>query len=124
MSELFNDYMKAGMNWLESDIVIQAKRKSQFLVSGSRNFELYKDLVAKHGEQKANELRMQKKMEQKVKGDYAQDVPHWMTHPDFPGDEAVCIPDRIGLISCKSTLATSYTPARPMRCSSSSKLPV
>ncbi|OLP96134.1 Halomucin [Symbiodinium microadriaticum] len=88
MSELFNDYMKAGMNWLESDIVIQAKRKSQFLVSGSRNFELYKDLVAKHGEQKANELRMQKKMEQKVKGDYAQDVPHWMTHPDFPGDEA------------------------------------
>ena len=111
MSELFKEYMKAGMNWLESDIVIQAKRKSQMLVSGSRNCELFKDLVTKHGEVKANELRSQKKLDQRVKGDYAEDVPHWMIHPDFPDDEAVGVPNTINLVNCRSN--NTYLPKVP-----------
>ena len=88
MSELWKEYTKAGMNWLECDLVIEANKKNRMKVSGSKAYELFKDLRSKHGEDKANQLRLDKKEAQRLQGDYLPDVPHWMVHPDFPRDEA------------------------------------
>ena len=88
MSELWKEYMNAGMNWLDCETVSESNKRHQTMVSGSQSYELFKDLCSKHGDAKAKLLRNDKKEAQRLKGDYLPDVPHWMVHPDFPQDEA------------------------------------
>lgn len=76
------------MDWMNSELVVQAKRQHQTAVQGARSYQSFKSLVEKHGDVKAKSLRCEKKALQRTSGDYMADVPWHMSHPDFAGDEA------------------------------------
>ncbi|CAE7031481.1 unnamed protein product, partial [Symbiodinium sp. CCMP2456] len=86
LKELFQIYKDSGYDWLNSELVIQAKRLQQTAVTGARAYASFKSLVQKHGEDKAKQLRNEKYALQRL-GNYMPDVPWHMSHPDFARDE-------------------------------------
>ena len=88
LKELFKMYVDSGFDWMNSELVVQAKRVHQTAVSGARSYQSFKSLVEKHGDTKAKALRSEKKALQKTSGCYLPEVPWHMSHPDFGDDEA------------------------------------
>ncbi|CAE7616610.1 unnamed protein product [Symbiodinium necroappetens] len=86
LKELFQMYKDSGYDWMQSDLVLQAKRSQQTAVTGARSYASFKSLVEKHGENKAKMLRSEKYALQ-CNGSYLPDVPWHMAHPDFMADE-------------------------------------
>ena len=76
------------MDWMNSSLVIEAKRKQQTSVTGSQHYVTFETLKSKHGENRAKVVRDEKKALQRVHGNYQPDVPYWFKHPDWQDDEA------------------------------------
>ncbi|CAE7897870.1 unnamed protein product [Symbiodinium necroappetens] len=87
LKELFKIYMDSGMDWMNSSIVLEQKRKQQTSVSGSQHYVTFESLKLKHGEGRAKSVRDEKKALQRVHGNYQPDAPYWFKHPDWPNDE-------------------------------------
>ena len=87
LKELFKIYMDSGMDWMNSSIVLEQKRKQQTSVSGSQHYVTFESLKLKHGEDRAKSVRDEKKALQRVHGNYQPDAPYWFKHPDWPNDE-------------------------------------
>ena len=87
LNELREQFTKAGGNWLKSDLVVDARRKRETTRRGQNCYRTFKSLKSEHGEDKAKELRASKKALQAANGDFGEDCPYWMRHPDFGTDE-------------------------------------
>ncbi|CAE7816704.1 unnamed protein product, partial [Symbiodinium sp. CCMP2456] len=87
LKELFKVYKESGMNWMNSSIVLEAKRKQKNTVMGSRHYVSFEDLKKQHGQDRAIAVREEKKALQRINGDYQVDAPYWFKHPDWQNDE-------------------------------------
>ncbi|CAE7190226.1 spp-11 [Symbiodinium microadriaticum] len=87
LKELFKIYMDSGMDWMNSSLVIEAKRKQQTSITGSQHYVTFEALKSKHGENRAKAVRDEKKALQRVHGNYQPDIPYWFKHPDWQNDE-------------------------------------
>ena len=68
---------------MKSDLVVDARRKRETTRRGQNIYRTFKSLREEHGEAKAKELRTEKKLLQATNGDFSENCPCWMSHPDF-----------------------------------------
>ena len=74
------------MDWMNSSIVIEAKRQHTNSMTGSHHYLTFETLKKNHGESRAVSVRDEKKALQRVHGNYQPDAPYWFKHPDWRDD--------------------------------------
>ena len=80
--------MESGESWEDSVFVREAVHRERTKRTGAEIYVQYKDLVKAHGPEKADELRIQKRLKQQMEGDAYEGCPHHLDHPDFGKDPA------------------------------------
>ena len=97
MSQLYEDYLSSGENWMQSSVMVNATRRSTQRRKGKYRMIEFKSLKEKYGVSVAKTLRDQKKDQESTKPSH-DGVTYWMEHPDLPGKEdwhAVYFIDRL-----------------------------
>ena len=78
---MFEEYLQCKGEWLNSTIVLNAKRSQVNQMIGENRYTTFKDLKAKLGLPAAKAIRASKKEQQKTQP--ADLPPLWKKHPDL-----------------------------------------
>ena len=87
MDGLYEEWVKCNGNWLNSTIVLEAKRKEGTKFKNEERYISLKTIREKHGKLLAQSVAREKKELQATIGDKYENMPHWMENPDFKGVE-------------------------------------
>ena len=83
---MFEEYLQCKGEWLNSTIVLNAKRSQLNQMIGENRYTTFKDLKAKLGVPAAKAIRASKKEQQKT---HPSDLPPlWKKHPDLDIEDA------------------------------------
>ena len=81
MGQLYEEYLSAGEDWMQSSLVVNASRKMAAKRKGKYRMIPFKDLKAQYGVPVAKSLRDAKKDQEAKKGE--DPVTYWQEHPDM-----------------------------------------
>ena len=85
MNTLFSEYLAAGGNWMQSQLLMAHTSTQSSEIAGVEEYVMYKDLKKELGKNQAEELRSRKRLQQMTLA--PGETPYVMPHPDWPDDE-------------------------------------